>query len=262
MLLSPTRLRVCGVRATIGAMMTPREQFIAALERRHLKGRVPHFELVFFLTMEAFGRVHPSHRHYGQWLQMEEKERQLHRVDMADLYIATAERYEHSAIFLHPNPGSEEEVFRLVDLVRERSGGRFFLMMHGDATFSIPDGTRMAEFAYRIADEPERVCGGGARDGGSSARPRGEDARARGSRRLCSLRRLLLQHRLAPQPRAYSRGRHALPGPPHPRVPGPAATTSSSIRTATSCRSRTSSSSAARTRSIRSIRREASILRR
>ena len=107
--------------------------------------------------MEAFGRVHPSHRHYGQWVQMEEKERQLHRVDMADLYIATAERYEHGAIFLHPNPGAEDEVYRLVDLVRERSGGRYFLMMHGDATFSIPDGTRMADFAYRIADEPEKV---------------------------------------------------------------------------------------------------------
>jgi uroporphyrinogen decarboxylase len=137
--------------------MTPRERFIAALERRPLAGRVPHFELVFFLTMAAFGRVHPSHRNYGQWVQMEEKERQLHRIDMADLYIATAERFEHSAIFLHPNPGSEEEVFRLVDLVRERSGGRYFIMMHGDATFSIPDGARMAEFAYRIADEPEML---------------------------------------------------------------------------------------------------------
>jgi uroporphyrinogen decarboxylase len=59
---------------------TPRERFIAALERRPLSdsrtsGRVPHFELVFYLTMEAFGRVHPLHRDYGQWLQMEERER-------------------------------------------------------------------------------------------------------------------------------------------------------------------------------------------
>lgn len=44
--------------------MTPRERFIAALERRPFTGPVPHFELVFFLTMEAFGRVHPSHRSY------------------------------------------------------------------------------------------------------------------------------------------------------------------------------------------------------
>ena len=106
--------------------MTPRARFIAALERRPLTGRVPHFELVFFLTMEAFGRVHPSQRHYSQWNQMQEKERQLHREDMADLYIQTAEKYEHSAIFLHPNPGDLEETVRLIDIIRERTGDKYF----------------------------------------------------------------------------------------------------------------------------------------
>jgi uroporphyrinogen decarboxylase len=139
--------------------MEPRERFIAALERRPLTGRVPHFELVFFLTMEAFGKVHPTHRDYAQWVQMEEKERQLHRVDMADLFLATAERYEHSAIFLHPNPDSVEETKRLVDLIREKSGNRYFLMRHGDATYSIPAGDDMLEFVYRLADEPEKVKG-------------------------------------------------------------------------------------------------------
>ncbi|MEA3334327.1 MAG: uroporphyrinogen decarboxylase family protein [Chloroflexota bacterium] len=137
--------------------MQPRDRFIAALERRPFTGRVPHFELVFYLTMEAFGRVHPGHRSYHQWMQMDEEERQLHRVDMAGLYIATAERYEHSAIFLHPNPDSLEETIRLVDLVRERTGDRYFLMRHGDATFSIPDGTTMVDFVYRLADEPDKV---------------------------------------------------------------------------------------------------------
>ena len=137
--------------------MTPRERFVAALERRPLTGRVPHFELVFFLTMEAFGKVHPSHRSYHQWLQMEEKERALHRRDMADLYLATAERFEHSAIFIHPNPNSIEETCRLVDLIRERSGDRYFLMRHGDATFELPNGAQLVEFAYRLADEPEKV---------------------------------------------------------------------------------------------------------
>ncbi|NUQ71088.1 MAG: hypothetical protein HUU17_09735 [Chthonomonadales bacterium] len=137
--------------------MTPRERFIAALERRPLEGRVPHFELVFFLTMEAFGKVHFSQRHYAQWDQMEEKERQLHRNEMADLYIATAERYEHNAIFLHPNPGSLDEVVRLIDLIRDKSGDRYFLMMHGDATFAIPGGAHMEAFAIRMADERDKV---------------------------------------------------------------------------------------------------------
>lgn len=137
--------------------MKPRERFMAALDRRPLEGRVPHFELVFFLTMEAFGKVHPSHRDYGQWIQMEEKERHLHRVDMAELYIATAERFEHSAIFIHQNPNTVEEIMWMVDLIRERSGDRFFLMIHGDATFSIPDGDEMVAFSYRLVDEPDKL---------------------------------------------------------------------------------------------------------
>ena len=83
----------------ISDALTPRERFIAALERWPLEGRPPHFELVFYLTMEAFGKVHPLNRGYGQWDQMEEKERQLHREDIAQLYIDIAEKYEHSAIF-------------------------------------------------------------------------------------------------------------------------------------------------------------------
>src|SRR5215471_4123290 len=103
--------------------MTPRERFIAALERRPLTGRVPHFELVFFLTMEAFGKLHPSQRVFHQWGQMSESERRLHRLDQAKLYIETAERFEHSAIFLFPHqepgPDNFEEIRRMIDLVRD-----------------------------------------------------------------------------------------------------------------------------------------------
>jgi len=136
---------------------TPRERFVACLERRPIVGRVPHFELVFYLTMEAFGKVHPTHRNYHQWDQMEERERQLHRNDIADLYIATAERYEHSAIFVHPAPGSDEEAIRTCDLIREKSGEKYFLMLHGDSTYSIPDGNSMEAFSYRMIDEPQTL---------------------------------------------------------------------------------------------------------
>lgn len=141
--------------------MTPRERFIAALERRPLAGLVPHFELVYFLTMETFGRVHPAHRNYQQWLQMSERERQLHRLDAARLYIDIAERFGHSAIFVHPheelNDKTADEIQRTVDLIRELSGDKYFLMCHGDATFGVPDGTTMLEFSYRLADEPEKL---------------------------------------------------------------------------------------------------------
>jgi len=136
-------------------METPRQRFIAALNHQPLTGRVPHMELCFFLTMEAFSKLHPRHRFYEQWDQMEEKERQMHRNDIADVYIATAERFEYSAIFLHPNPVSTDEILRLVDLVREKTGNRYFLMVDGEATFGIPMGNEMTEFSYRLADDPE-----------------------------------------------------------------------------------------------------------
>jgi uroporphyrinogen decarboxylase len=101
---------------------------MSALDRKPMEGRVPHFELVFFLTMEAFGKIHPSHRNYSQWDQMEEKERQLHREDMADIYIMTAKRYEHSAIFIHPNPWKMEEAARIADIIREKSGDKYLVL--------------------------------------------------------------------------------------------------------------------------------------
>ena len=136
---------------------SPRERFIAALERRPPAGRVPHFELVFFLTMEALGKVHPCHRVFSQWDQMEARERELQLQDIADTYLLTAERHEHSAIFIHAPPNEERDLLRLIEIIREKSGNRYFLMVHGDATYSIPSGGQMMEFTLRLADAPEQV---------------------------------------------------------------------------------------------------------
>jgi len=137
--------------------LTPRDRFITALRGGWTPGRVPHFELVFFLTMEAFGRLHPNHRQFGQWDQMSEHERQLHREDIADVLIQSARRFEHSAIFLTPNPGTPEETLRLIDVVRDTSGDEFFLMLHGDGTMGIPNGRNMMEQVGRMTDEPDQV---------------------------------------------------------------------------------------------------------
>lgn len=135
--------------------MTPRENFIRALKHQPIEGHVPHFELVFFLTMEAFGRVHPTQRYFSQWSQMSFREQELQLEDQADLYIQTAERYQHSAIFPHPVPGDYESTVRLLEKIREKSGDRYYLMLHADPTFCIPDGDTMMEFTERMYEDPE-----------------------------------------------------------------------------------------------------------
>ena len=139
--------------------MTPREKFIMALEGKQPPGRVPHFELVFFLTMEAFGRVHPIHRRFDQWTQMSEAERKLHMQDIADVYVMTAEEYEHSAIFMQSSDIVDDKVtdmtLGILENIRQIAGDKFFLMTHGDATYGIPSGGSMMDFIGEIADDPQ-----------------------------------------------------------------------------------------------------------
>ena len=147
--------------------MTPRESFIAALNHEEPSGRVPHFELEFFLTMEAFGRVHSSQRKFEQWAQMSERERALHRRDVADLHVAVARRYEQAGMLYHsPFSGGEtdsqvgwqEQDTRLsLEHVRELSGMDYLITLHGDATYSLPSGTDMMDFVMELADEPGKM---------------------------------------------------------------------------------------------------------
>ena len=147
--------------------MTPREKFIKALRREPIEGHVPHFELVMFLTMEAIGRIHPCHRRYDQWYQMSKSERRLHLLDMAKAYIEIAEKYDHSAIFVHPNPGPVGEMpddidstIAILETIRELSGDKYFLMIHGDPTYPIPDGDTMVDFSVMMYETPEKVHDG------------------------------------------------------------------------------------------------------
>ena len=141
--------------------MLPRDKFIMALEGKQPPGRVPHFELLFFLTMEVFGRIHPNHRNFGQWDQMSKTERQLHTDDIADLYITIAKKYEHSAIFfqsLWSSPGKRHEgrMMNTLERIREMSGD-YCLLTNGDTTYSIPVGSDMMKFVSDIADKPQEL---------------------------------------------------------------------------------------------------------
>lgn len=144
--------------------MQPREKFIKALHREPIEGHVPTFELVFYLTMESVGRVHPLQRNYDQWMQMSWEEKKLHLKDIALAFIEPAEKYGHGAIFVQPSPGPWknfdqyiETVRVLCEMIRELSGDRFALMLHGDPTPGIPSGTDMMEFSADMYDNPDKI---------------------------------------------------------------------------------------------------------
>ena len=138
-------------------IMTERERFIKTLKCEKIGGRVPHFELVFFLTMEAFGKMHPQHRLYNQWNQMSYQEQKCQISDIADVLIDTARKYNHSAIFVQTNLQGVDNIQWILETIREKSGDEYYLMMHGDPTWAIPDGDSMMDFAVQMLEEPEKL---------------------------------------------------------------------------------------------------------
>jgi uroporphyrinogen decarboxylase len=140
--------------------MQPKEKFILALEGKQPPGRVPHFELVFFLTMEAFGIIHPTHRKFDQWGQMSENEKDLHRKDIANTYLKIARHYEHSAIFYQCADIWQEQIsddtLKILDLLRE-ADDQYCLMIHGDLTWPVPEGDDMMEFITKMTEKPQQL---------------------------------------------------------------------------------------------------------
>ena len=131
---------------------------INALEHGKPEWLVPHFELEFFLSMEAFGKVHPAHRRFFQWEQMSGKERDLQRKDVAALQVETYRRFGLSGTIVNSAGMWKQEDTRLMlEHIRVISGQEFFLSIHGDATYSLPNGDRMMEFVMNLADRPDEM---------------------------------------------------------------------------------------------------------
>jgi uroporphyrinogen decarboxylase len=126
-----------------------------ALQRRQPPGRVPTFELVFYLTMELLGKIHPSHRRFEQWDQMSGREKKRQAADAAAVYVETARHFGHDAIFVHGISGMPDSERRQAEAIREATGSEFFLVCHGDATLGMPDGKEMEAFSWKLADDPQ-----------------------------------------------------------------------------------------------------------
>ena len=137
--------------------MTHRERFIRTLRCERIGGQVPTFELVFFLTMESLGKVHPQHRSYHQWDQMSKEEQKRHIEDVAQIHIDVARKYDHSAIFFQAAPGGFEGHVRALERIRELTGDEYFIIDFSDPTWAIPDGSHMMDFSVMMYEEPEQL---------------------------------------------------------------------------------------------------------
>ena len=135
--------------------MTKREAFIRTLKCEKIGGRVPHLELEYYLTMEKFRKVHPTHRIFHQWDQMSYAEKKCQIEDAADTYIAIGRAYDHYALHVRFPVDGFDNMQWLLETIREKSGDEFFLLVYSDPTWAIPDGNSMIDFSVKMYEEPE-----------------------------------------------------------------------------------------------------------
>lgn len=129
--------------------MTPRERMAAALERR-IPDRIPTMELEFQLSKELAGRDFLTENDLKS-ASPKETERLIR--ENAEFMLEVYEKLEYDAFGVHYL--NEAHTMDTLRCLRRLSGDKYMIYVHGDGTFSLPDGNKMYEFAYRMADDPE-----------------------------------------------------------------------------------------------------------
>jgi len=130
-------------------MTTPKERAVAALTLK-VPDMVPTFELEFQLEEAMFGKRFLCKKDLAG---KSGKEREKLIIENAQYMVEVYEKLEYSIIPIHYLDLPEK--LETARQIRRMSGEQFMLTTHGDGTFAIPDGNKMYEFAYSIADDPE-----------------------------------------------------------------------------------------------------------
>jgi uroporphyrinogen decarboxylase len=144
--------------------MTLKERAVAALSLK-IPDQVPTFELEFQLEEEMFGRKFiPEDLRPENLAKLSLKEREAKIYGLAEYMVHVYSSLEYSII---PGPYGvfpwEEwsrgevpwELKTALRYLREIVGDTVMIGIHGDGTFSVPDGNEMYDFAYAVADHPE-----------------------------------------------------------------------------------------------------------
>jgi len=138
--------------------MTPAERALTALNGG-IPDEVPTFELEFQLAPEFFGReIIPPDFAPDNYSKLSTLEKEKLIDETAEFFVHVYTELDYALMPAYfPGWGHPEsfEWKTFVKCIRERVGNTRLLCGHGDGTFSIPDGTHMYDFVYRIADDPD-----------------------------------------------------------------------------------------------------------
>jgi uroporphyrinogen decarboxylase len=133
--------------------LTPRESAITALRGRRPDGLVPHVELEFQLTAEYLG-IEALRGDRLEGVTGAARQDLLKR--NAEMWVDVARRLNWNIITgIHWLPF--EDQCRTFEYLREISGDTYMLSAFVDATYSIPSGADMMDFALRLADHGDQV---------------------------------------------------------------------------------------------------------
>ena len=145
--------------------MTHKERAIKALTLQ-VPDFVPTFELEFQLAEEMFGKkLVPDSLNEKDLSQLSEKEQDRQLYETAEFFAYVYGKLEYSIIpaygpriFSEPEDGYVHSLNkRFIKILKEVTEDKVMLGFHGDGTFAIPNGERMYEFSYRLADDPDGV---------------------------------------------------------------------------------------------------------
>ena len=131
--------------------MTHKQRMITALTGG-IPDYVPTMELEFQLAPELMGKDFLRQKELEG---LSQTEIQYKLDENADYHVKVYERLEYDAICLHYL--EPEFLMYTARRIKQITNDEYLILVHGDGTFAIPNGHGMAEFAYRIEDDPEGI---------------------------------------------------------------------------------------------------------
>ncbi len=145
------------------AEMTHKERAIAALTRK-IPDRVPTFELEFQLADVMFGKpLIPNELKDKNIVNLTQYEKDRLLRETAEYWAYVYGELDYSIIPVQRIGRAESraalapETVQFIKELADVTEHKVLFTFHGDGTYSIPDGNKMYDFAYRIADDPEGV---------------------------------------------------------------------------------------------------------